>query len=259
MEISVLGSGSRGNATVIRCGADVILIDAGFSGRKLAEKMAAVGVDPAAISAILVTHEHDDHVSGLRVFAKRHGQVPTYANALTAERLALQDKAPETLKVFSNGSAFRIGPFSIEAFSVSHDAVDPVGFSIAANGHRVALCTDLGVIGKMVPVRLQEHDLLVLESNHDPDLLRASGRPLSLQQRILSRRGHLSNAHCAQLMQQTVCGRTRHLIMAHLSEEANCPDLVARTARQTLSGLRRADINLVIAKQDQVCEPICLT
>ena len=258
VDISVLGSGSAGNATVIRAGADVILVDAGFSGKKLAERLDQVGVKAEEISAILVTHEHDDHVQGLRVFAKRHGGIPAYANALTAERLGLMKKAPAAMKVFSNGALFTVGPFEVEAFSISHDAVDPVGFSIRVNGVRVALCTDLGVVGKMVPVKLQDHDLVVLESNHCPELLRASTRPLSLQQRILSRRGHLSNQMAADLVPQIASSRTKHFIMAHLSEDCNDRALVGRTMDRALAAIRRTDVNVVIAAQHQVCEPITL-
>ena len=258
VELTVLGSGSSGNAVAIKYQHDVLLIDAGFSGVELARRLNDAGTDPEEIIGILISHEHDDHIQGVRVFAKRHGNIPTYLNSLTGERLKLMKKSPERICVFSNGVPFRVGSFDVEAFSVCHDAVDPVGFVIRCQGRKIGIATDLGYAGQMVPLKLRDSHLVILESNHDPDLLRKSRRPAHLQHRILSRRGHLSNQSAAELLPAIIGPLTQHVILAHLSDDCNHPDLVLRIIQQRLMDLNRDDINVCIARQDTVGETIAI-
>ena len=171
------------------------MIDAGFSGVELQRRVDRAGLKLRdKLAGILISHEHDDHVQALKVFAKRNNHPPVFCNSLTAERLSHIKKRPENLKLFSNGSRFQVGPFTVEAFSVSHDAVDPVGFIIEVADKRIGFATDLGHAGKMVPIKLKNCDLMMVESNHDPELLRKSKRPPHLQHRILSRRGHFEKS-----------------------------------------------------------------
>lgn len=256
--VTVLGSGSAGNATAIQCGRSVLLIDAGLSAVEIARRMEEAGINVADVMAILISHEHDDHIQGARIFAKRHGDIPTYSNSLTAERLRYMKKAPEKLTIFANGSPFTVGPFQIEAFSVCHDAVDPVGFVIHSGTQRVGIATDLGYIGKLVPRKLYDCWTLILESNHDPEMLRNSQRPAQLQHRIRSRRGHLSNQDAAELVSAVVGPATKHLIMAHLSDECNDPELVRGVIAGQLRTLKREDVTLWIARQDKACATISL-
>ncbi len=252
IEVITLGSGSAGNAVIIKYQELGILIDAGFSAVELDRRLNEAGLSPQQICAILISHEHDDHVQGVRVFAKRNGELPVYANSLTFERLRLLRKAPENMTVFTNGSPFTIGAFSIEAFSICHDAVDPVGFIIKCQDRKIGIATDLGYAGKMVPLKLHNSHLLILESNHDPDRLRQSQRPPYLQHRIMSRRGHLSNQDAIDLLAQTIGPDTKHLIMAHLSDDCNHPNLVFNLVRNYLQSIKRNDIEVVIAEQNRI-------
>lgn len=259
LEVMVLGSGSAGNALAIRCAEEVLLVDAGFSARELTRRLEAASIAPETVRGVLISHEHSDHIKGLRVFCKRHGNIPAYANSLTAEFMRVGNHAPERLFVFSNGSPFIVGGFDVEAFSVSHDASDPVGFLVAAGERRIGIATDFGHAGKMVPWKLHDSDVLVLESNHDPELLRQSGRPAMLQQRILGRRGHLSNQGAADLLPHVIGPRTRHLVMAHLSRDCNRPELVQQSISARLAELGCADtVSLRIADQDAGCPVLSL-
>mgnify|MGYP006167796547 CR=1 FL=1 len=258
VEVTVLGSGSGGNATFIRCGDDALMIDAGFSGAELQRRLDRAAVSSGHIRAILISHEHDDHTQALRIFCKRNNGIPAYSNSLTAERLQLLKKAPENVVVFANGSPFAIGPFRVEAFSVSHDAVDPVGFVIHCQGRKIAVATDLGHFGKLVPLKMKDSDVLIIESNHDPDLLRASRRPAHLLHRIHGRRGHLSNKSAAELMTQVVGPDTKYIVTAHLSDDCNRPELVEASTRACLKAMDREHVEVIVARQDIVCETIVL-
>ena len=258
VELTVLGSGSAGNAVAIKYQREVLLIDAGFSGVELARRLNDAQTNPEEIVGILISHEHDDHIQGARVFAKRNGNIPTYLNSLTGERLRLMKKSPEKICVFSNGVPFHVGSFDIEAFSVCHDAVDPVGFIIRCQGRKIGIATDLGYAGKMVPLKLRYSHLLILESNHDPELLRKSRRPAHLQHRILSRRGHLSNQSAAELLPAIIGPLTQHVILAHVSNDCNHPDLVQRIICERLTDLNRNDINVCVARQNSVGETITI-
>ncbi|NQZ67462.1 MAG: MBL fold metallo-hydrolase [Lentisphaeria bacterium] len=251
IEFINLGSGSSGNCTIIKYCDQILMIDAGFSGVELQRRLDAAHINVEHIRGILITHEHDDHIQGLKIFCKRNNDLPVYTNSLTAQRLTELNKCPVNNFVFNNGATFKVGPFTIEAFSISHDAIDPVGFVINVSGRKIGIATDLGFIGKMVPFKLKNSDILMLESNHEPDILRNSKRPSYLQNRILSKRGHLSNKEALSLIKDSIGASTRHILLAHLSADCNDRDLVATGIERELSAMDRSDVDFHIAYQDK--------
>ena len=182
--------------------------------------------------------------------------MPAYMNALTAESLRFLKRIPENVRIFQNGSPFQLGRFQVEAFSLSHDAVDPVGFIIHCDDRKIAIATDFGYAGKMVPLKMYNADIIILESNHEPELLRRSKRPPKIQHRIHGRRGHLSNPSAAALLQQIVGPLTRQLVMVHLSRDCNHPNLVKDRMQSSLQCLERNDIDLHIAEQDKIVKTV---
>ncbi|MBN2449404.1 MAG: MBL fold metallo-hydrolase [Lentisphaeria bacterium] len=247
--MTVLGSGSRGNALVLHADDFAVLVDAGFSDRELARRMQAAGVECGSVRAVVISHEHSDHVKGLRAFASKRG-LAIYANRATAEVLRHRDSRIGPMTIFASGNPFSVGPFQIHPFSIPHDAIDPVGFLVQVDAYRIGIATDLGHASHLVTYQLRGCDALVLESNHDVTMLGNSTRPWSLKQRILSRHGHLSNAAAMDLLRATVDGRTRHVVIAHASEECNCYELLSRTVEDCLGALGRTDISVHIARQD---------
>lgn len=248
--ITVLGSGSRGNAIVVHTPTEALLVDAGFSARETFRRMQEAGLDHHLIKAIVVSHEHTDHIRGVRVCAKRLN-VPVYSNRQTAEVLRERDEDWGQLRIFASGSAFSVGGFDVQPFSIPHDANDPVGFVVRCGDRKVGLATDLGHASHMVCYQLRGCDLLVLESNHDISLLRDSSRPWSLKQRILGRHGHLSNDDSMALLETVLDVRTRHIILAHASQECNRYELVKDCVLQRLAKLGRTDIAAHVARQEE--------
>jgi phosphoribosyl 1,2-cyclic phosphodiesterase len=256
MQVTVLGSGSAGNAVAVALGDDLLLVDAGFSAKELQRRLNAAELGEHAVCGLLLSHEHGDHIKGARVFSSRRDNAPAFANSLTAERLMSSGKAPEALYIFANGMPFQVGDFTVEAFSICHDAIDPVGFLISSEQGKVAVATDIGYLGKMVPRKLHNANIIVLESNHDPELVRRSSRPPKVQQRIMGRRGHLSNADAMAVLPDIVGPATRHLVLAHLSSDCNCPKLAADLANKHLQDLGRSDVTVTIALQHDVMPPL---
>jgi phosphoribosyl 1,2-cyclic phosphodiesterase len=246
MRAVVLGSGSRGNALVVESGACRLLVDAGFTCKQLELRMAAVGVDPTTLTALVLTHEHGDHVRGARVLARRHG-LPVYATAGTLEGLEL----PAPGRVIRSGQPVEVGGFEIEPFAIPHDAREPVGLVLEDGaGHRLGLAADLGSRTQLAWTRLQELDILVLETNHDLDMLRSGPYPWVLKQRVAGRHGHLSNREAADGIPELVCDRLRYVALYHLSQTNNLPALAAAAVGETLDDLGcRAQIT--VTTQDQ--------
>jgi phosphoribosyl 1,2-cyclic phosphodiesterase len=242
IRLAVLGSGSGGNATLIEGGGARVLVDAGFSCRGLAQRLRYVGVEPDALDAVLVTHEHADHIGGAASFAEAFG-VPIHCTRGTARAAGLVDgfaagrvsePAPEAAKIevtafqvnsFEAGRPFAVEQLEIMPFAVPHDAVDAVGFVLEAEGLRIGYATDLGHGPQPVRDGLRECDLLVIESNHDVGLLRAGPYPQSVKDRVLSRHGHLDNEAAADLLCDVSGGRTQAIVLAHLSQTNNRPEL----------------------------------
>ncbi len=315
VRFTVLASGSKGNCTVVTGGNTRILVDAGLSCRELFRRMEQSGEDPRTLDAILVTHEHQDHVNGLAVTARKlgipvyfteathrewmrwitprrrmtysewleqcrkqaaerqaepPGETPDCEDAETEEVVAIEAaEAPAepkdepktekpdpswlpTVAYFQAGTPFQVGDISVSPFTIPHDAADPVGFVFQAEGVRLAVATDLGYIPPNVKAQLKGVDLLLLESNHDLDMLRDGPYPWQVKQRVLSRVGHLSNDATAGYLEAEYDGQATYIILGHLSENNNLPELARMAAERALSG--RASLlgnRLLVAAQQE--------
>jgi phosphoribosyl 1,2-cyclic phosphodiesterase len=236
----VLGSGSGGNAVVVESGSFRLLIDAGFSCRELERRMRAVGVEPSTIAALLLTHEHEDHVRGADRFARRH-QLPVFLTAGTRLGTPLGDDVAARVTRIESGRPFEVGPFGIEAFEIPHDAREPVGFVLEDGaGRRLGLVADIGCRTQLAWARLANLDFLLLETNHDLEMLRNGPYPWPLKQRVASRHGHLSNREAAEGLPELLTDRLRAVVLYHLSRTNNLPALAADEIRETLSRERSA-------------------
>ena len=323
VRFTCLASGSKGNSSVLTGGSTRILVDAGLSCRELFRRMELAGEDPRTLDAIVITHEHSDHVHGLAVTARKLG-IPVYftrqthkawvdqvtpkvkltyaawAEARRQEKLAVEaaaesaaeaggagdeglaagvpamaeepeeegcepektaKRAPSDLpqvEYFAAGESFTIGDVTVSPFTIPHDAADPVGFVFSAEGVRVAVATDLGYMAPNVSMQLRGSDLILLESNHDLEMLRDGPYPWSLKQRVLSRVGHLSNDGAAEYLEQGYDGKARWLILGHLSETNNMPELARIAAERALANHARLLGNrLMLANQYEALESIC--
>jgi phosphoribosyl 1,2-cyclic phosphodiesterase len=249
-----LASGSKGNCLYLGTPQVKILIDAGLSAKALSERLGRIGVSLDQIDAILVTHEHSDHVRGLDVLTGKWG-IPIFANADTAKALlSLFDDRPR-FKIFSTGEAFEFGDVEIHPFSVQHDAVDPVAFTVKTRGIKLGVCADLGFATTLVINHLKGCDYLYVEANHQPSMVHASARPAVYKQRVLSRQGHLSNEECAQLVAEIFHPGLKHVHLAHLSSECNSPEMALKIVRGKLNEYLAAT-EVSIAFQDQISRSI---
>jgi len=242
MRFRVLGSGSSGNATLVEAGATRLLLDAGLAARDLAERLECAGVDPASLAAVLLTHEHGDHARGAAAFSRRWG-VPIAATAGTAAALALDPEKLPPVERLATGSTRRWGAALVTALAVPHDAAEPVAFVVEANERRLGHATDLGHLTRGLVAAFRRCDALLIESNHDPALLRSGPYPWSLKERILSPLGHLSNRDVARYLQTGLGVACRTVVLAHLSEKNNHPELVRAEAVRAL-GRRRVRVEL---------------
>lgn len=330
VRFTVLASGSKGNAAVVTGGRTRILVDCGLSCRELFRRMKLAGEEPETLDAIIITHEHMDHVNGLSVTARKLG-IPVYFTEAThrawmrwltprrqmtyaqwleqcrkqaAERQAEADASPQegepdepdavpqqeapangnpvmatteaeklasenppsrkedptwlpAVEYFQPGESFEIGDIAVSPFTIPHDAADPVGFALRAEGVRLACATDLGYIPPNVKAQLKGADLLLLESNHDLEMLRDGPYPWSVKQRVLSRVGHLSNEATADYLESEYDGQATYVILAHLSESNNLPELARVTAERALNGRASLLANrLLLANQHEPLKAI---
>lgn len=246
--ITALGSGSRGNAFVIQCGNEGLLVDAGFSRRDLLNRMAEAGCDPRQLKALLITHEHEDHVRGMRLFCQDY-QLPACMTGRTADYLRRKKTLAERIIEFAAGTAFEVAGFKVLPFQVQHDAVDPVGFVFTRGDFKIGLATDLGSLDLLAKTRLAGSDVLILESNYDQDMLHRSDRQLYLKRRIMGRHGHLDNRAALEAMRDLITDRTKVLFLVHISSQCNCYKLVREQAEARLRELGREDIKLEVVEQ----------
>lgn len=270
MNVIPLASSSKGNAYLVEHEGCVILIDDGLSYRELCKRLkektasycGKVGLTcfPTCscemIQAVLITHSHGDHVDGLSTLLKKH-DIPVYANMMTAETI-IADKgiAEDSFVCFENGQDFEIGPFVIHPFSIPHDTSDPVGYLVKVGSRSEELgrmeCssyfhgTDIGTPLDSIGLQLHEADIATLESNHDPVMLKTSGRAACLVQRIAGPRGHLANWEAAELVKKFASPRLKKLMLAHLSQDCNTPRFAEETMREALAEIHRSDIELEI-------------
>jgi phosphoribosyl 1,2-cyclic phosphodiesterase len=249
VKLTILGSGSNGNASYVETDEARLLLDVGFSGRQIRQRLATLGRVPENLTAILVTHEHSDHICGLATIAEK-ARIPVYCNRATMEEIVRITGAKLDFRLFVAGGGFEVGDISVETFSVPHDAQDPVGFLLRTNGRSIGFATDLGHVTKLVLERIRGTNALVLESNHDVRMLQdCPKRPWSLKQRILSRHGHLSNDAAADCVAEIMSGELRHLYLGHLSRDCNKPELAQRVMSKRLETLGATHVQLNITSQ----------
>ena len=254
VEVCVLASGSSGNCTLVRSGDSVLLIDAGISGTEIFRRADALGVAPGMVVGICVSHEHSDHVSGIGRIHQQHA-IPVYTNRGTSEAMARKPELRDiAYRIFSTGQPFEVGPFTVEPFSVPHDAYEPVGFIVTAAGCRVGVVTDMGIVTALIRERLKNCRAVVVEANHDEQLLRLAKRPEFLKQRIRGRQGHLSNQAATDLVTHIAGPHLEAVFLAHLSEDCNKPEIAMHLVR---TGLNRAghvhvDVHLTYPDQPSV-------
>lgn len=217
---------------MIATGETCVLIDLGFGPRSLSRRLKEAGLEKQRIDAILVTHGHSDHISGIPKFVQSQ-PIPVFMNEGTRQESPELEKL-DCWEPFQAGQAFSVGDLTFEAFSTPHDAAQPVGFRISADGLTGALTTDLGVLTSEVADKLMGCDFLVVESNHDEQMLKVGSYPWLLKQRVLGRNGHLSNSALAKFLQHEFDGCSRHLFLAHLSRHNNHPDIALESARRAL-------------------------
>jgi phosphoribosyl 1,2-cyclic phosphodiesterase len=259
ISVSVLASGSRGNATFLRTDRVRILIDAGLGLKEISRRLEALGEDPEGIDAVLVTHEHSDHSCGLRSIVK---ELPVQAHltwgtigAITAGEFELNGAS---IVPITAGVPFTIGDAEVMPFAVPHDALEPVAFSVTCGGVKVTQLTDTGYIPDRVAEQLRGSNVLILESNHDLEMLRIGPYPWNLKQRLMGRYGHLSNMAVARFIREQYDGEAGHLVLAHLSSKNNHPEIARQESLRAMRdrGLRLD--TLVVTSQDDPTDPIRL-
>jgi phosphoribosyl 1,2-cyclic phosphodiesterase len=233
VRVCVLASGSRGNATWIATERTSLLVDAGLSRKETYARLAAVGERPSTCSAIVISHEHQDHLSGLRVLALDL-KIPIYIAPETRDAVEWDSK----LKAFESiraGEKFTVGDIEVTPFSIPHDAVDPLAFTFVSQGIKIGVVTDLGYLPEVVKQHVRGCHALILESNHDLEMLKIGPYPWHVKQRVLSRHGHLSNLATAEFLNEDFDGTAQVLVLAHLSENNNHPEIARLTAQEALS------------------------
>lgn len=254
-----LASGSKGNSIFFGTDQTRLLIDAGGSFLSLQKRLQEINVSIDTIDAVLVTHEHTDHIQALALLAKKHN-IPIFANAETAKAIisSFKDKnLASHFKIFSTGEPFCFADLEIHPFSIPHDTLDPVAFTIYTQSHKIGFCADLGYVTSLVQKELQECDYLYLEANHQVSMVHSSHRPMVYKERVLGKQGHLSNQECADLLMKIMHPKLKHVHLAHLSSECNLPEIALQIVSESLQKIG-ALTELSIAHQDKVSKAISL-
>jgi phosphoribosyl 1,2-cyclic phosphodiesterase len=258
VQFTILGSGSGGNCAYLETDETRLLIDAGFSGKQIRERLATISRAPESLHGILITHEHSDHINGLVGLASKLN-VPIYCNRLTKEAIESTLQMKLNCQIFSTGASFEIGDVVVDTFSVPHDAYDPVGFLLRTTSGNIGFLTDLGHATKLVIERVRAANVLVLETNHDVKMLQEdTRRPWSLKQRILSRHGHLSNEAGADVAEQIVTADLRQVYLGHLSRDCNKPALAHRVVSERLQKIGAMHVAVQSTSQETPCATLSL-
>ncbi len=262
MRMCPIASGSSGNSIYIGSERTHLLVDAGISKKKIEEGLKTTGLKGGDIDAILITHEHADHIQGLGVFVRKY-PVPIYGTAATLKQIQLNPTLgyipPELFVEITPDRDFTLGDISVSSMRVSHDAADPVAYSFDGGGKRIAIATDMGIYDDYVVEHLKGMDVLLLEANHDIRMLQVGPYPYQLKQRILSERGHLSNETAGRLLSDIACDRLSTIVLGHLSKENNLPELAYETVRLEIEAgdneYHANDFEMIVAKRS---EPTCI-
>jgi phosphoribosyl 1,2-cyclic phosphodiesterase len=254
----LLGSGSSGNATLVSDGRVNVLVDVGLSGRETARRLQECGLRCEDISAIVVSHEHGDHSRGVAPFVKNL-DVPVFITegAYNAAELSVASKK---LRWIETGVAFDVYGMEFTPFAIPHDAADPIGLTVCKDGVKLGIVLDLGYISNLVTERLRGCDGIILESNHDREMLQLGPYPWALKQRVNSKLGHLSNHSVAEYLKNGFDGKASHVVLAHLSEKNNIPELAYRSAKRALEardGPNRCQTKLLLGKPDRISARCC--
>lgn len=245
IKICVLGSGSKGNSVLVHNGKNTLLIDCGLSARTMMKKLKDLNFSPFDIDGVLITHEHDDHVRSLDFMSK---SVPVYAHEAVMDHLAMKYNVPLNHRMEFDRE-FSIGSLDIQPFSVSHDACFPLGFCIYDGQHKFTYATDLGTCGNDILSLAEGSSMVMIESNHDVDMLLKGSYPERLKRRIFSNKGHLSNENCAEAACRLAEKGARRIVLGHLSEQNNCPELAHWTTTELLKSRGASDISVFVANQ----------
>jgi phosphoribosyl 1,2-cyclic phosphodiesterase len=248
LQVCILGSGSKGNCTYIESPEVRILIDAGLSAREIERRLRQIERSPETLDGVLISHEHSDHIQGVGALARRY-KLPVYANPATWRRAQHIVGLVDDLREFRTGTSFVLKDLVVDPFSLPHDADDPVAFRLSWHRRTMAIVTDLGYASQLVRERIRGCHLLVLEANHDDAMLRAGPYPWPLKQRIGGKSGHLSNLQSSQLLRDILHDELEHVVLAHLSEINNLPDLARLTAQEILGS---RGTRLYVASQREV-------
>ncbi len=262
IKLASLFSGSSGNAIYITNNNTHLLVDAGLSGKKIEESLASTGVNARDIHGILISHEHMDHVLGAGILARRYN-IPIYANQETLKSMAAQlKKVPaECIRTFVTGQSFEIGDIQVQSFPTPHDAAESVGFNFHYENKKVTIATDIGHIHKTLLQSLEGSDMILIESNHDIEMLKVGRYPWPLKQRILGDTGHLCNELAGKVVAYLATKGTQKFLLGHLSKENNFPELAFETVKSALqekSIIAGKDVYLGVALRDRPSEAICV-
>ncbi|WP_123291339.1 MBL fold metallo-hydrolase [Desulfosoma caldarium] len=255
LKFQVLASGSKGNAIYVASESTALLVDAGLSAKEVVRRMEGSDLSPRRLAAVLISHEHSDHIRGVGVLSRRF-DLPVYLTQATLEGLPSQLGELAAAHIIQSGRTFSVGDLTVHPFALSHDAADPVGYLVEHNGCRLAICTDCGTVTQLVRARLQQCHGLILEANHDVHRLIHGPYAWHLKQRIRSRHGHLSNEECCDLLQEVNHRNLQVVVLAHLSEINNDPRLVRDTLGQKLRREQWHHVRFLIAAQDRT-SPLC--
>lgn len=258
LSVCSFGSGSSGNCYLVKSKNNAILVDAGLSNKRICESLYETGVADDKIDGVFITHEHTDHTKGLRVLTKKHPYWKVYASNGTGERISESIADEDQLECFDSGSTIKSGDITLKSIKISHDAVDPVCYAIESGGSRLVILTDTGLVPSEAEEALSRSDIIIMEANHEVNVLKAGPYPYSLKLRILGDRGHLSNDTAGSTLAEAMSrekGHFRKIFLAHLSRKNNFPKLAYQTVKNILeenSFYLGRDFSLGVARGDGV-------
>lgn len=247
-------SGSSGNASLLYNERTKILIDCGLSAKRLCGLFESIDIEPNEIDAILISHEHNDHITGAGVMSRRF-DIPIYATKKTYDAMNIGKIKEENIQIINSGTPFSIGDFFVNPFSLSHDAADPVGFSITDEKYKYSVVTDTGIVSNTVFDAIEKSDYILLEANHDTDMLMYGDYPFSLKKRISGDSGHMSNDYCAAVAMRLLEKGTKNIMLSHLSNNNNTPELAYKTVENEFlkhGAVCGTDYNLSVANRYEV-------